>query len=67
MVSTNSALRQLMGIETETGFERIEIGYQRIIDNLHLLDETTLLKINDVVVSFDTKKCLKKNRGKHCL
>ena len=67
MVSTNSALRQLMGIETETGFERIEIGYQRIIDNLHLLDETTLLKINDVVVSFGHKEVFKKNRGKHCL
>ena len=63
MVSTNSALRQLMGIETETGFERIEIGYQRIIDNLHLLDETTLLKINDVVVSFGHKEVFKKKQG----
>ena len=60
MVNTNSALRQLMGIETETGFERIEIGYQRIIDNFHLLDDLTLSKINDVVVDFGHKKVFKK-------
>lgn len=60
MVSSNSVLRQLLGIETETGFDRIEIGYQRIIDNVHLLDDTTLIKINDVVVSFGHNQVFKK-------
>lgn len=60
MVSTNSVLRQLLGIETETGFDRIEIGYQRIIDNLHLLDNATLMKLNDVVVSFGHHQVFKK-------
>ena len=50
MVNSDSTLRQLLGIETEIGFERIEIGYQRIIDNVHLLDNETLVKINDVIV-----------------
>ena len=45
MVNTNSVLRQLMGIETETGFERIEIATKRILDNLHLLDDHTMIKI----------------------
>lgn len=52
MVYSDSVLRQLLGIETETGFERIEIGYQRILDNVHLLDDDTLSKINDVIVEF---------------
>ena len=60
MVNTNSVLRQLMGIETETGFERIEIGYQRILDNLHLLDDHTMIKINDVVVRFGHHQVFKK-------
>ena len=52
MALSDSTLRQLLGIETETGFERIEFGYQRILDNVHLLDDETLREINDVVVEF---------------
>lgn len=52
MVNSNSILRQLIGIETETRFERIEIHRQTVIDNVSLLDEKTLKKINDVIVEF---------------
>ena len=37
MVNSDSTLRQLLGIESESGFFRIEIGYQRILDNLSRL------------------------------
>ena len=67
MVNTNNVLRQLMGIETETGFERIEIGYQRILDNLHLLDDHTMIKINDVVVRFGHHQVFKKKKRQHCV
>ena len=50
MAYSDSTLRQLLGIETEVGFDKIQIGYQRIVDNLHLLDDETLIKINDVIV-----------------
>ena len=60
MVHSDSILRQLLGIETETGFDRIEISYQRIIDNVHLLTDEVLLKINDVIVDFGHKKVFKK-------
>ena len=60
MVHSDSTLRQLLGIETETGFERIEISYQRIIDNVHLLTDETVRKINDVVVDFGHNKVFKK-------
>ena len=56
MTYSDSTLRQLLGIETEIGLEGIEIFYQRIIDNLHLLDNETLVKINDVIVNFGHAK-----------
>lgn len=38
-----------MGIETEDGFEQIEFEYQNILDNVSLLDDETVRKLNDVV------------------
>lgn len=46
----HKTFRQLLGIEAEKGFEQIEIEYQTIIDNISLLDEATLKKINDIIV-----------------
>jgi len=63
MTYSDSTLRQLLGIETETGFDKIEISYQRIIDNLHLLSDETLTKINDVIVSFGHAEVFKKKSG----
>ena len=60
MANSDSTLRQLLGIESETGFERKILGYQRILDNVHLLDDETLKKINDVIVEFGHKKVFKK-------
>ncbi len=52
MANSDSTLRHLLGIETETGFERIEIGYQRILDNVRLLDDATLRAINEIIIEF---------------
>jgi len=60
MAYSDSTLRQLLGIETETGFKKIEISYQRIIDNLHMLDNETMIKINDVIINFGHKEVFKK-------
>jgi len=60
MVYSDSTLRQLLGIGTETGFKRIEVSYQRIIDNVHLLTDEVLRKINDVIVDFGHNKVFKK-------
>jgi len=60
MANSDSTLRQLLGIETESGFERLGIGYQRIIDNVHLWDDKTLKKINEVIVEFGHKEVFKK-------
>ena len=50
ITNSNSLLRQLLGIETESGFEKISIGYQRIIDNVRLLDNKMVKELNDLIV-----------------
>ncbi len=67
MATSDSTLRQLLGIETETGFEKIVLGYQRILDNVHLLDDATLRKINEVVVEFGHSVFKKKEEAPLCL
>ncbi len=50
MVNSDSTMRQLLGVATATGFQTIMIGRQRVIDNVTLLDDQTLVKINQVIV-----------------
>jgi len=52
MVDNDTALRQLLGIETDYRYEKITFEYQNIVDNVKLLDASTLLKINDLIVRF---------------
>lgn len=52
LANCDSLMRQIMGIETIHGFEKQEIGYQRIIDNVGLLDDETVKKLNDIIVEF---------------
>ena len=56
----NSQIRQLMGVELEWGFERIEFSYQSVIDNVSLLDDQTIIKLNDVIVEFGHREVFKK-------
>jgi len=49
MANYDSLLRQLLGNETETGLKKIEIAYQWILDNVQLLDDNTLRKINEII------------------
>lgn len=50
MANFDTLFRQIMGIETDHGFDKITIEYQNIIDNVSLLDDSTLLKINEIIV-----------------
>jgi len=46
----DSLLRQIMGVETEFGYEKKQFEYQQIVDNAQLLDDETVRKINEVIV-----------------
>ncbi len=45
-------IRQLMGVETEFGYEKKEFEYQHIYDNVTLLDNETIKELNEVIVEF---------------
>jgi hypothetical protein len=45
-------IRQLMGVETEFGYEKKEFGYQNILDNVSLLDDKTVRELNEVIIAF---------------
>ncbi|MDR1881177.1 MAG: hypothetical protein LBR26_00140 [Prevotella sp.] len=63
----NKLIRQVMGVEKESGFEEITFPYQTIVDNVSLLDDEILKQINDVIVSFGQGETFKKRGGSFAL
>lgn len=61
LANYHSNFRQIMGIETDNTFKKITIEYQNIIDNVGLLDDATLLKINDIIVEMGHEVFKKKD------
>lgn len=55
-------VRQIMGIESDFGYEKMKIGYQNIIDNVGLLDDETVRKLNNIIVEFGHEVFKKKRR-----
>jgi hypothetical protein len=50
MSNHDSLFRQILGVETDYGFKKKQFEYQNIIDNVMLLDDETVQKINEVIV-----------------
>lgn len=61
----DSLVRQVMGIESDIGFEKQKIGYQNIIDNVSLVDDETVKRLNDIILKFG-HKLFKKKIWKPC-
>ncbi len=51
-----------MGVESDSGFERITFSYQCIKDNVGKLDDATVKSLNEVIVKFG-HDVFKKRRG----
>ena len=49
LANYDELLRQIMGVSTGFGIERIEFDYQTIYDNVSLLDDEVIQKINEVI------------------
>ncbi|MCC5922066.1 MAG: ISNCY family transposase [Cyclobacteriaceae bacterium] len=60
MVNNHRTLRQIMGIEKEVGHERETFSYQRIYDNLSLVNDDLIKEVNDQIVSFGYERFKKK-------
>ena len=62
--NNDKTLRKIMGIHVEKfGMEEIEFPYQTIADNVSLIDEEMLHKINDIVVAYGQKLFKKKDEA----
>lgn len=59
-VNNHRTLREMLGIESDYGFKRIELEYQNIVDNVKLMDEELLQQINEIIVSYGHKLFKKK-------
>ena len=57
-------IRQILGVETTFGEGKV-FSMQSIKDNISLLDEETIMQINEVVVSFGHQ--LVKKKAKDCI
>jgi transposase, IS5 family len=61
MVNEDKTLRSLLGIQgNEFGVPQQEISYQNLIDNLNLITDEMMQKINAVIVSFANGEVFKK-------
>ena len=63
LANNHFALRFLMGAEREFGFERIGFEYQNIYDNVSLLDDALVSRLNDIIVSFGHAEVFKKKEN----
>src|SRR5665213_3253791 len=60
--NNDKTLRKIMGVHVEKfGIEEMEFAYQTNVDNVSLIDEEMLYKINDIVVAYGQKLFKKKD------
>ncbi len=60
LANNHHALRYLMGIERDFGYERIEFEYQNIYDNVSALSDEMIIELNVVILEFGHRKVFKK-------
>ena len=61
----DSLVRQIMGAESGFGYEKVQFSYRSIIDNVSLLDNQSIKKINNVIIEFG-HDVFKKKKIQHC-
>ncbi len=67
LANHHTMIRQIMGIESLSGFERQKISYQNIIDNVSLLDDESVKQLNAIIVKFGHSVFKKKEEAALCL
>ncbi len=58
--NNHRSMREIMGIEREAGFERIQYSYQNIYDNVNLLSDKLVKDINEIILDFGHREVFKK-------
>lgn len=60
LANNHHALRYLMGVERDFGYDRIEFEYQNIYDNVSALSDQMIIELNAVILEFGHKEVFKK-------
>ena len=60
LANNHFALRFLMGVESEYGFNRIEFEYQNIYDNVSKLSDSLINNLNAIILEFGHSEVFKK-------
>ncbi len=60
LANNHLMLRQISGIEMESGYQRIEFEYQNIYDNVSMLSDELITEINEVILRFGHSEVFKK-------
>ena len=60
LADNHRSMRQLMGIERDFGYERIQYEYQNIYDNVTMLSDELITEINAVILEFGHSEVFKK-------
>jgi hypothetical protein len=61
--NSDRTMRTVMGIETESRFNKKKYGLTTIKDNLALLDEQTIIEVSDMVVKYGHTLVKKKRKN----
>jgi hypothetical protein len=67
IANNDHLIRQIMGIERGFGYDRQELEYQNIVDNVSLLDDEMVRELNQVIVEFGHGVFKKKEEEAFCL
>lgn len=62
LANNHRAIRQLIGIEREFGYEPVEFEYQTLYENVSMLKDEVLAELNQVIVEFGHGEGLKKKK-----
>jgi len=60
LANNHLTLRQIAGVEMDSGFKRIEFDYQNIYDNVSMLSDELITEINAVILKFGHSEVFKK-------
>ena len=60
LANNHHALRNLMGVERDFGYDRVEFEYQNIYDNVSALSDQMIIELNAVILEFGHKEVFKK-------
>jgi len=63
LANNHHTLRQLIGVEYDFGYDRIEFEYQNIYDNVSMLSDELITEINAVILKFGHKEVFKKKEN----